>query len=355
VHGTVHGRGAGVAFIRPSGARCSCSSHLGLGLALPFLLIGFVPALASRLPKPGAWMETFKQVLAFPMYAHRAWLLWVLGKQRGVDAIGVGAGPVVSGTWPVVVGTQALQAALRGARIGRAADPGLLAPVWVVTPCMPRHRMATPPTASNPLLGRNGLAEAAQRGRTVFVNMTADWCVTCKANEKARARYAQFNDRCNEPMRVYMKGDWTNVDPEITAFLQEHGAVGVPLYVVFPERRRRGRSAAHRADFVDRGRRAGTRGALRRRRALERADYCLGRARRRTRPRGGRGLRSRGRARRLAHCPHRRSRTRDRATRHPRQPAPFEPASGPPGAGELLGQLVRAVHRGNAAARRLRR
>jgi thiol:disulfide interchange protein DsbD len=90
------------AFAAPTALAIGVFLALGLGLALPFLLIGFVPSLARALPRPGAWMDTFKQVLAFPMYLTAIWLLWVLGKQRGVDAIGValvGLVVVAAGLW----------------------------------------------------------------------------------------------------------------------------------------------------------------------------------------------------------------------------------------------------------------
>ena len=206
---------------------------LGFGLALPFLLIGFVPALARRLPKPGAWMETFKQVLAFPMYLTAVWLLWVLGKQRGVDAIGL-----------VLVGAVVLALALwwleRSRWSGNTTARVLativliasLVPIWYVT------RLSAPTGAAQTSDGAvaysaDALAALRADGRTVFVNMTADWCVTCKANEKNVLATEHFRDTLQAANAVYMKGDWTNVDPAITAFLQQHNAVGVPLYVVF--------------------------------------------------------------------------------------------------------------------------
>ena len=207
---------------------------LGLGLALPFLLVGFVPTLARRLPRPGAWMETLKHVLAFPMYGTALWLLWVLGKQRGVDAMALVLGGLVLlalGLWWFERSrwrSQRLGALLAGMVILAA-----LVPVWGVA------RLATPsPSASAE--NENVVAYSPEMldrlradNRVVFVNMTADWCVTCKANERAVLSRPDFQDLLRRTNAVYMRGDYTNVDPQITAFLDEHKAVGVPLYVVY--------------------------------------------------------------------------------------------------------------------------
>ena len=206
---------------------------LGLGLALPFLLIGFVPALATRLPKPGAWMDTLKQVLAFPMYLTAVWLLWVLAKQRGADAIGlVLAGAVVLGLglwwWEKARWGRLLPRLLAGAVV--------LAALW---PVLVVQRMPAPERAAATEEGvvaysAEKLEQLRRDGRVVFVNMTADWCVSCKANERTVLGRQPFRDALDAAGAVYMKGDWTDVDPAITAFLESHGAVGVPLYVVYP-------------------------------------------------------------------------------------------------------------------------
>jgi thiol:disulfide interchange protein len=209
---------------------------LGLGLALPFLLVGFIPALASRLPKPGAWMETFKQVLAFPMYLTAVWLVWVLGKQRGVDAMG----------W-VLAGAVLLAFALwwleRSRWSGKVVARVLaifvvlasLYPIWHITTMEPAKAFSVE-SSDSVAYSAEKLAALRADGRTVFVNMTADWCVTCKANEKNVLSSDHFKNLLSASNAVYMKGDWTNVDPEITAFLQQHKSVGVPLYVVFKGR-----------------------------------------------------------------------------------------------------------------------
>ncbi|GAB3515773.1 protein-disulfide reductase DsbD family protein [Pseudoxanthomonas daejeonensis] len=220
------------AFAAPALAGMLVFLALGLGLALPFLLIGFVPALARRLPKPGAWMETLKQLLAFPMYLTAIWLLWILGRQRGVDAVAL-----------VLVGITVLALALwwfersrwRGPRVAAGLALGLalvaLVPVWAVTRLEPPAAKAS--DSGVLAYSSEALDRLRADNRVVFVNMTADWCVTCKANERSVLSSQAFGDLLARTGATYMRGDWTNADPAISAFLEEHKAVGVPLYVVY--------------------------------------------------------------------------------------------------------------------------
>ncbi|MDR7069847.1 thiol:disulfide interchange protein DsbD [Pseudoxanthomonas japonensis] len=222
------------AFTAPTPLALLVFAVLGLGLALPFLLIGFVPALANRLPRPGAWMETLKQVLAFPMYLTAVWLLWVLGKQRGIDAVGL----ALVGLVLLALGLWWFQ------RVRFAASPlprvlalALAAAALVPLPMvhrLPVASVAAPTAEGHVAYSAQRLAALRAEGRIVFVDMTADWCVTCKANEKAVLNTAAFRDLLATHEAVMMTGDWTNVDPAITAFLEQHNAVGVPLYVMYP-------------------------------------------------------------------------------------------------------------------------
>lgn len=212
---------------------------LGLGLALPFLAVGFVPALARLLPRPGAWMETLKQVLAFPMYLAAVWLAWVLANQRGADAVGL-----------LLVAAVMLAMALWWFERSRYRSAGAralallplllaLAPVYYLTrlPAPVAAAAAEGTVAFTP----EKLAELRKAGTPVFVDMTADWCITCKANEHAVLNTDAFRDLLKRTGATYMKGDWTNEDPAITAFLQQYHTPGVPLYVVFPRNGGEGR------------------------------------------------------------------------------------------------------------------
>jgi len=229
------GSALGYAFSAPAIAAPGVFLAPGIGPELPFLRIGFVPALASRLPKPGAWMDTLKQWLAYPMYLTAAWLAWVFGGQRGVDALFVLMIAAIvlalglwwferqrfaDGTWKKVVAWLLIALAL-----GTVAFALRLPP--------PQRAAAASAHGSEPYSAAR-LAALRAEGRPVFIDMTADWCITCKVNEKAVLHTEAFTTLLTETNAAYLVGDWTNEDPEISAFLDEYKAPGVPLYVVYP-------------------------------------------------------------------------------------------------------------------------
>ncbi|MEO7050605.1 MAG: protein-disulfide reductase DsbD [Rhodanobacter sp.] len=206
---------------------------LGLGLALPFLAIGLVPALARMLPKPGRWMETLKQVLAFPMYLTAVWLVWVLANQRGADAVGL-----------VLVAMVLLAMTLWW--FERSRSRGMVSKFAVaalaLATLVPMGLLSQVPAPTGSAVVEEGvvayspqtLAKLRAAGTPVFVDMTADWCVTCKANEHTVLDTQRFRDLLQRTGATYMKGDWTDVNPTISAFLAQYHSPGVPLYVVFP-------------------------------------------------------------------------------------------------------------------------
>jgi thiol:disulfide interchange protein DsbD len=221
------------AFLAPTPLALAVFVMLGVGLALPFILIGLLPGLAALLPRPGMWMETLKQALAFPLYLTAAWLLWVLGRQRGPDAIAwtlAAAVAIAFAAWAWTRtrdrargwGALALVVALAGAGVALATVHRL-----------PRPSVAAP-QACRVAFDETRLAALRAEGRVVFVNITADWCVSCKANERAVLGRPAFDQALRAAGAVYMLGDYTDVDPRLTAYLQRHQAVGVPLYVVYP-------------------------------------------------------------------------------------------------------------------------
>jgi thiol:disulfide interchange protein DsbD len=221
------------AFVAPAAHELAVMLVLGIGLALPLTLIGLVPALARLLPKPGRWMETLKQVLAFPMYLSAVWLVWVLAHQRGADAVAL-----------VLVAMVLLAAAAwwhaRGGparRLGHAFTLVLalagLASLYAVTRVAPPARGAATEDGSVAFSPAK-LQSLRGTGTPVFVDIGADWCVTCKANEYAVLDTQAFHDLLAKTGAVYMKGDWTDVDPVIGAYLKSFHSPGVPLYVVYP-------------------------------------------------------------------------------------------------------------------------
>ena len=222
------------ALVAPIASAICVFLALGVGLALPFLAVGFVPALSRWLPRPGRWMETLKEVLAFPMYLTAVWLAWVLANQRGADAVGL-----------LLVAAVLLAMTLWW--FERSRNRGVIGRALVVLLALltvaPLYYLATLPLAAPAAGTADGivayspekLAALRKAGTPVFVDMTADWCVTCKANEHAVLNGDDFKALLKRTGAVYMKGDWTNEDPAISAFLQEYHSPGVPLYVVFPK------------------------------------------------------------------------------------------------------------------------
>src|SRR6185437_6336895 len=193
-----------------------------------------VPVLARLLPKPGRWMETLKQVLAFPMYLSAVWLVWVLAHQRGADAVAL-----------VLIAMVLLAAALwwhargdAGRRLGHAFTLVLalagLASLYAVARVTPPTRASASADGGSVVFSPAKLQSLRDTGTPVFVDIGADWCVTCKANEYAVLDTQGFHDLLAQTGAVYMKGDWTDVDPEIGAYLKSFHSPGVPLYVVYP-------------------------------------------------------------------------------------------------------------------------
>jgi len=231
------GTALGYAFTAPTLAALAVFLALGLGLALPYLLIGWVPTLASRLPRPGAWMDTLKHWLALPMYLTAVWLFWVFGKQRGIDALAL----LLSASILLAFGLWSWEkhryASGRGPRLFAVALVLLALAAAVFSARLPREDVGANVHATSGgaiAYTADTVAGLRAEGRPVLVNMTADWCITCKVNEKAVLGTEAFQDLLARTNTAYVVGDWTNEDPAITAFLEQYKSPGVPLYVVFP-------------------------------------------------------------------------------------------------------------------------
>ena len=204
---------------------------LGLGLALPFLLIGFIPGLTSRLPKPGAWMETLKQWLAFPLYGTAIWLAWVFGNQTGVDGLGLllcGFLLIAAAAWwweRQNFSTSDSTALARAFAIALALGGILLLKVGA-------DQSAKKAPTGDVIAEINRLHAS---GEAVFVDVTADWCVTCKVNERNAINTDAVRLSMQKHGVNYIVADYTTTSPSIDRYLKDFKAVGVPLYVVYPK------------------------------------------------------------------------------------------------------------------------
>jgi thiol:disulfide interchange protein DsbD len=238
------GAAIGFALTQTTGVLIAVFLALGLGLALPYLLLTVWPPLLRALPKPGPWMERLKQVLAFPMYATAVWLVWVLAQQTGADAVAGALGGMVLialGAWLY----DSTRASAPGGRRAGAAFAALLACVVVGGGIVAAERLEAPAPAGRQAVGADGvlaaepysearLAALRAENRPVFVNFTAAWCITCLVNERVALDDAAVADAFRRGRVAYLKGDWTNRDAAITAKLREFGRSGVPLYVFYP-------------------------------------------------------------------------------------------------------------------------
>jgi len=214
---------------------------LGVGFAAPMTALALWPGLAQRLPKPGAWMEMLKQILAFPMYAAAAWLAWVFAQQTGPLAFGeLLAGVVLLALGFFLFGrAQAARSEDRKAPLSWIA--ALLAFAAAVALAVSAATAAPPAAAA--ASGPQGLAAepwSAERiaalraeGRPVFVNFTAAWCVTCQVNDRAALGSPRVRAAFQRSRAAYLIADWTRRDEAIARELAAHGRAGVPLYLVY--------------------------------------------------------------------------------------------------------------------------
>jgi len=227
------GASLGFAIGLPAAQALLLFAALGLGLALPYLVAGFIPAVARLLPKPGPWMGTLRRLLAFPMFATVAWLVWVLGQQSGIDGAGTLLALLVClaaivwaltlrGRTRLVIATVLVAfTAVLTAAIGRN----------VLQPVEPARMASTAGQRWQPW-SADRVAELTGAGQPVFIDFTAAWCVTCQYNKKATLADAQVLADFDSKKVAMLRADWTRRDPAITAALTSLGRSGVPLYVL---------------------------------------------------------------------------------------------------------------------------
>ena len=204
---------------------------LGFGMALPFLLLSYAPSLIRLLPKPGAWMETLKQFLAFPLYATCVWLIWVLGHQVSSDGaayIVLGGVILAFALWLIKLtpNTKFAKLLQRGSAVA--------AFIFAFSFAFDVKSLATKNTTLWEPYSAALLEEYRAEKTPVFIDLTADWCITCKVNERIALHTDKVNNFAIEEGVILMKGDWTNSDPAISKLLAEFGRSGVPLYLMYP-------------------------------------------------------------------------------------------------------------------------
>ncbi|MBT3341870.1 MAG: hypothetical protein HN712_25770 [Gemmatimonadetes bacterium] len=234
------GSALGFAFSQPASTTMAVFTTTGVGMALPYALLAWRPGWVQRLPAPGPWMERFKQSMAFLLMATSLWLLWVLGRQLGMEAVVWTTGFLLCLAMAATLVGQWLD--LRSSRRRRRV-------IWVIAILIAGvgyHQMIHPLLTQEPAtrhslasddrwqpFDRQQVEELIGAGRTVFIDFTADWCWTCKVNERVVLNDADVMAAFTAGDVVLMKADWTNRDAEITQMLHAFGRPGVPLYVIF--------------------------------------------------------------------------------------------------------------------------
>jgi len=235
------GASLGLTATLPAPQALAVFAALGLGLALPYLAASFVPAVARALPRPGAWMDTFRKLMAFPMLATVVWLVWVLGQQSGID--GAGALLILLVGLAMVVWALSLAGRARW-WMGSVSIAAMALLVWAFAPQVTTvASTAAPATAASSAEAAAGTGwqpwapgaaeQIVATGRPVFVDFTAAWCVTCQYNKKTTLANADVLADLQARNVALLRADWTRRDPAITAALTALGRSGVPVYVFY--------------------------------------------------------------------------------------------------------------------------
>jgi thiol:disulfide interchange protein DsbD len=219
------GGALGFALGQPAGSTLLVFTALGLGMASPYLLLSASPRLLALLPRPGRWMETLKQAMGFPMLGTVVFVVWVFGRQAGVNAMTCLLAAlllIAAGAWLYGRGTTLASAAFVLLGIALGLSQAQAAPAEDA-----RSSAGWEPYSEE------RLAELQASGAPVFVDFTADWCLTCQVNDRVALRHAEVQARLAREGVLMMRADWTLHDERITRALAGHGRQGVPLYVLY--------------------------------------------------------------------------------------------------------------------------
>ncbi|MDQ3080116.1 MAG: thioredoxin family protein [Pseudomonadota bacterium] len=223
------GTALGAALLLPAAGSMLIFAALGLGLALPFVIIAFVPALRRLLPRPGPWMVRFQRFLAIPMAATAVGCLWLLWRQGGASALGIGMAAVAILTLVLAWAGLRQRRGAPGGWIALAAVLAITVAATLLVPFRSTYSSRLPPGAV--AWSTAAVAREQAAGRPAFVYFTADWCLTCKVNEAGAINRDEVLDAFRKAGVKVFVGDWTNGDPAITRFLDARARAGVPLYL----------------------------------------------------------------------------------------------------------------------------
>ncbi|MBP9093793.1 thioredoxin family protein [bacterium] len=240
----------GFAFAEPAYIVLSIFFAAGLGMSLPYLLLTLNPAWLQKLPKPGAWMEKFKQSMGFILLATMVWLDYVLTRQIGAEPasfVNYWLVTLAFSAWIVASFTDLTSTSQRKMKIYAIAALVFGAASWFCIFAQPQVMASLSPSSSSEKTGTTSgdssgwqpfsvseLNAQLSANKTVLLDFTADWCQTCQVNEKTVLSNSAVQDKLKELNVVKMKADWTRQDPDITKLLSKFGRAGVPLYVIFP-------------------------------------------------------------------------------------------------------------------------
>ena len=226
------GSAIGFALLQPSLNSIFIFLSLGIGFALPYLILSIKPALLSFLPKPGAWMETFKQFMAFPMWASALWLLWVLSGQVDPDTVIlvlIGGLSISLALWLLERNTSEILLLKWLVRLAVLAIFALS--IWILPTS---YSTQTSQNQQDITYSEELLTEYRDDNELIFLNFTADWCITCKVNESVALNSEEVKALIKQKNIRYLEADWTRKNEAIAKKLEEFGRSGVPLYLLYP-------------------------------------------------------------------------------------------------------------------------
>ncbi len=237
------GTAMGFALTQPAHVSMTVFLALGFGLALPFLLLSLIPGLQKALPRPGPWMDAFKQFLAFPMFASSVWLVWVLSQQAGsfgVLAALAGMVALAFFIWLMKFRPEGTVDRILLRALAALVLIGAFLPLFILKTDIALTReqgeVATDAGEWKQVWSPEKLEKLVAGNEPVFVEMTAAWCITCKVNQKTSLDVASTKRFFSENDIYYLVGDWTNYDDRITQYLETYGRSGVPIYVFYGRR-----------------------------------------------------------------------------------------------------------------------